>query len=313
MSDKTANLHIDKYLTNVSLQYNNTMFIGEQVLGTVPVAKQSDVIAKYDKESYNIPKDFRANGALSNRVKSYGVGTTNYFAPVFSYDDIVTDQDKSNADSPIQPFVDTTEGLKQKSLLKKEKRAADALFNTTTFTSQTSALTGTDRWSDLTNSDPIGNAETARETVRAAIGRYPNTCTIGAAVWTKLKQHPDILERIKYTQKGIITTDLVAALFGVDKLLVGGAIYNTAIEGQTASLSDVWGKFALFSWVSPTAKLREPSVGYALHWKIAGGKIAKVVKYRDNPHGGEVVEYEWSYQHKVLSAESGYLYSTVVA
>jgi hypothetical protein len=38
---------------------------------------------------------------------------------------------------------------------------------------------------------------------------------IGAYVLQALRNHAEILDRIKYTERGIVTEDLIASLFGV--------------------------------------------------------------------------------------------------
>ena len=63
---------------------------------------------------------------------------------------------------------------------------------------------------------------------------------VGALVWERLKEHPDILDKYKHTQSGIMTTSLVAAALEIDNLYVGKSIENTAKDGQTFSGADIW-------------------------------------------------------------------------
>ena len=59
-------------------------------------------------------------------------------------------------------------------------------------------LSGTSQWSDYSGtSDPCADIETAKEAVRAKIGKRPNTVAMGAAVWAKLRLHPKIIDRIR--------------------------------------------------------------------------------------------------------------------
>lgn len=309
MSDK-SNLHVSAYLNNVSIAYHNQIYVADQVYPVLPVAKQNDQIVVYGREHFRIDKDYRANGARSNRVTSFSIGTTSYNCVVYSYDDIITNRDRNNADAPIQPEVETTQGLTDKLLVSKEKRLADHVFNTTTFSGYTAAV-GT-KWSDLTNSDPISDALAAQALIVKQIGRPANRCVMGWEVWKELCQNPDIMERIKYTQKAILTEDLVAPFFQVEKVLVGKAVYNSAAEGATESMGYCWGKYVLFYFAPPNPSLRTPSTGYTPTWKMYGGKTAKVKKYRDEAHDGDVVEVNLAYDEVTTSARSGYLYSAVV-
>jgi hypothetical protein len=54
---------------------------------------------------------------------------------------------------------------------------------------------------------------------------------LGADAITSLKNHPDIIDRIKYTQRGVVTEDLLASLFDVDKILVSYATQETSRSG----------------------------------------------------------------------------------
>jgi len=89
---------------------------------------------------------------------------------------------------------------------------------------------------------PVGDVRTAKATVHAASGKTPNMMVVGKQVHDKLLDHPDILERIKYTQRGVVTEDILARLFEVDKYVIGKALYDSSQEGGTESLAYVWGK-----------------------------------------------------------------------
>jgi hypothetical protein len=97
----------------------------------------------------------------------------------------------------------------------------------------TDKVGGTDfvKWSDA-GSDPISDVADIVVAFRKLTGFKPNICVLGADVMKGLKQHPDIIDRIKYTQKGIVTEDLIATLFDVDELYTS---YATAagVSGAT--------------------------------------------------------------------------------
>ncbi|MFC1884665.1 hypothetical protein ACFL2O_07835 [Thermodesulfobacteriota bacterium] len=62
--------------------------------------------------------------------------------------------------------------------------------------------------------------------------------------FVNLKNCAQIVERLKYTFPGIdinkMTSEQLAAVFDVPRVLVGGAVYNTAGKGLDASMADVW-------------------------------------------------------------------------
>jgi hypothetical protein len=82
---------------------------------------------------------------------------------------------------------------------------------------------------------------------------------LSAAAFAVLEEHPKILDKIKYTQTGIVTEELLAKVFKVDKVVIGVAIgFDDA-----GVASDFWGKDAILAYV-PTAPStnEEPSYGY---------------------------------------------------
>ena len=213
----------------------------------------------------------------------------------------------ANADSPLTPEREATEFVTDKLLLRLEKDVADLVFTAGNWTNTGTPNGGV--WSG-DSSDPINDvvgSSLVRETVRKAIGRYPNVCVLGAAVWASLQRHPDILDRVKYTQTGVVTEQLVAALFGVDKLLVGRAIIDSAKEGATASIGDVWGSSAFFGYVAPTPGLMTPSAGSIFSWKNR-----EVNQYREDQEHQTVYECVQNWDSKVTSADSGYLLTSCV-
>ena len=99
-------------------------------------------------------------------------------------------------------------------------------------------------WSSSTagTSDPFGDIQTAKSAIRSTTGLEANTIIFGREVYDALTKHADIIDRIKYVQKGVVTADILASLFDVDRVLVGNAIKNTGSEGLADSFADVWGK-----------------------------------------------------------------------
>ena len=120
-------------------------------------------------------------------------------------------------------------------------------------------LTGTDQWNDYANSDPVADVKAAREAIRSSVGVYPNVMMISAQVMVSLTEHPKITDKIKYTQTAVVTAELLAVLFEVDKVVVGKALgFDTA-----GNNIDFWGKDVVLAYV-PAGSMgaEEPSYGY---------------------------------------------------
>jgi len=254
------NVHIDQVLTNISIMYRNAAYVGTQIMPIVPVKKKSDIYYIYDSKAnrFRIPLTLRAPKTESRTV-DWKVTTDGYVCDEHALNDLIDDIERDNADKPLNLEVDTIEFLTDIVTLGLEMRIKDMLEASLTANAPTNGV-----WSDYTTEtiDPIADIEIAKAAIHAVIFREPNVLLLGKAVYDKLKHHPKILELIKYSQKGVLTTDLMASLFGIEKVIVGNAGYNTAKEGKAAVLSYLWGKNAILAYVEPRPGIKKFSLGY---------------------------------------------------
>jgi len=255
------NVHIDQVLTNISIMYRNAAYVGTQIMPIVPVKKKSDIYYIYDSKAdrFRIPKTLRAPKTESRTV-DWKVTTDGYVCDEHALNDLIDDIEKDNADKPLNLEVDTVEFLTDILQLGLEMRIKDMLETSLSANAPTSGV-----WSDYTeagDTDPISDIEIGKAAIHAVIFREPNVLLLGKAVYDKVRHHPKILERIKYSQKGVVDTDLLATLFGIEKVIVGKAGYNTAKEGKTAVLSYLWAKNAILAYVEPKPGIKKFSLGY---------------------------------------------------
>src|SRR5436305_13529940 len=94
----------------------------------------------------------------------------------------------------------------------------------------------------------------------------PNTLLLTEPVVNVLSEHPKILDKIKYTQRGIVTEDILAAVFRVGKILVARTVANSANEGQTVTPADIWGDDAILCYVDSSPDLQMPTFGRIFSW-----------------------------------------------
>jgi len=306
MNPTEKDVHQDAVLSGVSLRYSNDEMIADRVLPVIPVKKESDKYYTYTR-AWKLPQSERAAGAEANEI-DWNVSTATYQCEEYALKDLIPDRVRDNADNPLNMDVDTTEALTELIQLGREKRVADIVFAAGTYGSQTSALSGTNLWDDYAGSDPIGDVRTAKSVVHAASGKLPNTMIIGYQSHLKLLDHPDILERIKYTQRGIITSDILAAVFEVDNYIIGKALYDSTQEGVAESLGYVWGKKCALIYAEPSPGLKKASFGYQFQ-----SRGFRVKKWREEGRDGDFIEAGEVRDEKIVAASTGYLYSAVTA
>lgn len=125
------------------------------------------------------------------------------------------------------------------------------------------------------NSDPIKHFDARSREILLRGRRKPNKLTLGYDTFLALKEHPDLLERVKYTgstaNPAQINERVLAELFGVDEVKVLYATYNAAQEGQEDDMQFICEPDgALLTYTTPTPRIDEPSAGYIFTWDMLG-------------------------------------------
>lgn len=306
----TQEVHIDRAMTEFSLRYSNSLFIAESVIPPAFVQKDSDKWFKYDKSNMRSESDGPRGDREAAEEASYSVTTDSYQLGYYSLKDIVTDRVRNNSDAPLRPDEDAVQNLLDKMLLGKEIRAAALMFSTSNIT-QNTTLSGTSRWSDYSGSDPFGDIETARAQVLSGSTRLPNAVVMGWQVWSKLKYHTGLVERIKYSTPNGMTLAMFADLIEIEvgNIFIGAAQKDTAVEGQTYSASFVWGKgFNLF-YRNPNPS--PSSLACAL--TLRKQQDREVTTWRSNDPAGDYKKVEMPYVQKLVEEKAAYYIASAVA
>jgi hypothetical protein len=317
-----GNTHIDRALTNISLGYPNEEFVGDVLFPSVRVRKQSDLYYVFGREGWVLEPgaDLRAPGTEANEIPGLEVSTEPYFAREHALQIAVTDEERENVDSPMAPDRDGTELVTSKLLLGRELAIKNKVTTVANYASgNTVTLSGTDQWSDYTNSDPIGDSHTARDAIHAKLFVRPNLVVMPYQVMSVLEDHPDFIERIKYSQVGVVTEELIARIMGLPRVVVPGVGYNTARMGQAASIGYLWGKDVVYAYVPARAGLRIPAFGYEFTWVYPGGQAQVTERWREQRRKSDIIRVSRRYDLKFVAVDgsgdsvAGYLIKNAVA
>lgn len=298
---------VDPALSNVSIRYSNESYIADLIYPTIKTAKQTGKYYLYNKDNLRRPNTHRAAGSGANEI-DFGLSTSTFICEDHALKEFVADEIQDQADAALNPLVDSTETITDIMLLDREYNLANSITSTSVLTNNVS-LAGTDQWSDYSNSDPISDIRTARTSVHQNIFRKANTLILGKPVFDVLIDHPAVVDRIKYSQLGVATEQLLARVFQVDTVLVGEAGQNTAKEGQTDVLAYVWGKNAIVCYVTPSVGLKKITLGYTFTYGVR-----QVKRWRDEDRQGTYVRIgNDNYVQQLIAAPAGYLIATAVA
>jgi hypothetical protein len=307
------NLYVSPLLTNISLAYRNEEYINEKILPVVPVQKDTAQIATYGMDNLRIEESLRAQGAGANEVRhSVSIGE-HYILKDHALKEFVTLEEEDNADSPIAPRKDAVENLTDRIQVIKEKELADTLSNTSIIT-QNVTLSGTDQWSDFTNSDPFDDIKTAMEAVRTGSGMLPNTFVMSYKVMMTLMVHPDLIARlvnVTTVSSDMVMQALRMAFPNIKNIFVGSALYNSGVEGGTDTLADIWGKHFWVGYISDRPRLKSRSLGFT-YTKVGQNRQVEVLPF-DADKKGQFVRVSDKYDQKLVDNKCFYLIKNAIA
>jgi hypothetical protein len=309
-----SQVHVDAILTNMSVAYMNEMdsFVASRVFPTVNVQKQSDLYFTYTQaDFYRDQAKVRADGTES-AGSGYGLSTDTYSSQVYALHKDIGDQVRANSDAPLDPDMDATRFLSHQMMIRQERNWASSFFTTGVWDTDSTPST---LWS-ASGSDPIGNIETGKNTILSDTGYLANTLVLSYNTYSVLKNHPDFVDRFKYTSADSIGPDLMARILEVDNVFVMKGVYNSAAEGASSSFAQIGDKDALLCYVAPQAGLMTASAGYNFVWTGVGGGLGTstaVSRFRMDHLRSDRLEIESAWDFKVVGSPLGYFFSNAVA
>lgn len=326
-------LHISQPLTNISVAYQQLQaqtWIAPQVFPQVPVQRQGDLYWKYNKGDWMRTIAGVRAPATESPGGGWEVTTDSYFAHVYAVHKDVDDQSRANVDAVFNLDRDATLWVTQNLMLKRDKLWVDTYMKTGVWTGGTGVgggAAGADiaggaaagantivQW-DRAGSDPIGDVMTQRIGMARATGLQPNVLVIGPDVYKALLNNASIIERIKYSERGIISEELLRAVLGVDRLVVTWTVENTAPMGAADSLNWLNAKSALLVYANPTPGLMQPSGGYIFNWAGflgAGAFATRIKRFRMEAIESDRVEGEMAFDMKIISPDVGVYFNGIV-
>ena len=252
---------VDVILSNHVRGYRQQNMVGTALFPRVPVQQYGGRIIRFGKEAFRTYSTARAPGSNTKRV-TFGHASDPYAITPRALEAPVPRE--LMRDASQVPGIDlgtrAVNMVLRSMALELEVNQATLARNQANYDSAHKvALTGNDRWNGGTTSDPSSDIETAREAIRTSTGMYPNVVLLSATAMSACRQHPKILDRIKYTGRDIVTEDLLASLWDVDQVVVGKAVS----ADEAGAFSDVWGADVVVAYVPPAAStMEEPSYGY---------------------------------------------------
>jgi len=242
----------------------------------------------------------------------FGVSSTTYTTIQYALSKPIADEEEANSQLPMTLEQAAIRFLGLKALIKKEREWASDFMKTSVW--DTDDNNSTTDWDDYSGSDPVGDVRTAKRTISQSTGYTPNVMVMGEIVEDALVNHPDLIDRIKYTQMATSGSvrGAMAALFGLEEILVGMAIYNSANEGQSASMGAIIDDDALVMYRNNSPSIFEPSAGYTFHWAPGGGLGGIMPLVREAANDSDLIRLKMQWDQKAVCTDVGYFFADVV-
>jgi hypothetical protein len=329
-----SQVHIDQPLSNLTLAYaqEQTNFIADKVFPTVGVQRQSDKYYIYDRANMNRTGDVQK---LAPRTEVNRIGMTisndSYFADVYGLGMDFDEQTLANEDAMLDIRSAGAQTLAMRLMIHREEQFASTFFAADVwgidYDGVASGPTGAQviQWSDYDNSTPILDVTNARRAMQLKSGGYkPNTMVVGKEVRDILINHPTILARLNggatVTNTALITNAKLAEIFEVENFYVMEAVKNTAVEGLAESNAFIGGKSALLVHTPRAAGLMTPAAGLTFAWNNIPGVNnlgITVESFSDDAlkrqQVAEHIQVKMSYDMKIVGADLGVFFNTIVA
>ncbi len=289
-------------------EYNTSefSFIARDVLPVRPVKVKAASLSVLTRENLKRADTQHANGAAFGRVTLSAEDTT-YACVDYGLEDQLTDDDRKNYETDFDAELETVQLVQDKIDIEQEVRVATAIFNTSTWTGASLYTDVSSAPWDAAASPIIAHIQAAKEKVRKGCGMIPTTMVVGATTLNNILMNTGIINR--FPGATLITEQMIranlAAIFGLDELLVGNAVYDTAKEGQSFVAGDVWSDDYAMIMKPNKGSLKSGGVGRTVVWDTFDG--LGVVSYREEQTESDIFRVRQYQQEKIFDASCGHL------
>ncbi len=304
-------VHIDSSLSKLSIQYKNEEFIGTRLAPVITVDKPSDKYFVYSKRDRMGAPDASVGIRSTPNEISETRTQANYSTEPFALMDFLDDRTSRSQDKPLNEMVDLIAAVNDVMDLLEEVRIANKLRTASLYGAGNSeTLAGTDQWSHA-SSKPVLKIFNAIDKLWSGPGRTKLVAACAPEVLTALRRNPEIIEQFKHTGAQVPNAQQLAAFFGFDELLIGGARQDSANEGAAAVYGRVWGDDFIIARVAVNPGPRQAYLATTFRF----GEKVTTQWYDPMPgvSGGYYGKVGMEECHEIIAPETGYLFKDCLA
>jgi hypothetical protein len=314
-------------LTNLARGVRQPNFVMRLLYPLADVADFGGQMIEFDDSAYDVVDDDRADDTPYNEIQDSFAGrifTLNTKGLMYR----VGDKKRTSLERlRINWGQRATNRLMGTAMLKHEVEGAEAAATIDSYATTNRVTLTTGSQFNEPGVDPGPVIRRGKAAISGQTGEDPNVLVLGREVFDELCENPFIKQRIQYTSRDSLTTDILAAMYGFEQV----AVCNVIRKNPDNSRSRVFGKHIVMAYTNPAAlggnrlpfvpngqiDVETPSFGYTY---VYVGNPFVYNPYRDEDRGATV--YKLDFDRRVLNTgvdrasgkiTHGYLIANAVA
>ena len=303
------------------LEMEKREYIGTKVLPVIDTQLQADNPGKVPLESLLQEVDTLRSSVGGYNRGSWTFDRFTYATQENGWEEPVDERDEKRYQDLLQ--IEQIAYSRATNFIMKnhEKRVAELVFNPSTWTGGALTTGVSNEWDDADDATPIVDVNAARLKVYEGSGLWPNALIINKKVFHNLRQSEEIIDRINSAGAGNaskatdITAAMLAAVFDLEFILIGGGSRNSAKEGQPAVPAQIWDdEYAMVCRIATTGDMREPCVGRTFHWSADGSVVGGAVEeYFSDEVRARIIRVRHDTDEVIMYPQAGHLLSNITS
>lgn len=308
-------------LVEAAVAYRNRLYVADRVAPLLDgIAPEAKLLRVLKGAWFRDEATMMGPGSEAGRG-GYRVDWLDVILKRWGFAKEVTDDDRA-ADEAMGGILDpdrrAIEFATDKVLLKREVRVA-SLIKTTAWSGESAG--GEDAgglWAAGSGNTFLADVKARKTTIQNNTGFLPNCLLIDNGTYESLTEESTVLDKIKYTQLGVLTKDLLAAILDLDEVIVAGAVTSSAKEskaGTDFTAARIWENTATkgmgFLFYRAPAPARDmPSSMYMARGRKGAGyeNGFRLSKWREDSKHQDVYEVAENMDIVVTGADLGFMW-----
>jgi len=299
-----------------ALEESRKRFIGLDVLPAFPVAEKSADYPKIPLEALLKLPDIKRAPKSGYTRDDFNWETGTYNCEEYGFESPLDEVERKMYAYLFDAEKVATLRAMEVVLRWREKRIKDLLFNTSNF----SVHDVTTKWSDATSATPKADVKTGVDTIRDATGLEPNVFICSRSVFDNVMVTAEIKDYIKYTQAHLTLSfeaqkNLLAQYFGLEKILVGDAVYDAGKKGKATATTSIWGtEYGMVAKVATQGwNPKEPCVGRSMIWTADSPTDPVVEQYYEEQTRSDIYRVRHNTDEVLVFPAAAYLLGNLTA